>query len=150
MSDTFSVGVSEGSLSSREEIKVLLCYVFASFNFPIEGSSVISAIQSIEIANYFDLNDVLSELVKDKILEREKEKFKITELGRLISENLENKVPLSIRIKAVKTAHKFVENNRNEKENYVVIKKKSMAIMLNVMFPTGSKLLCQLICMCQT
>ena len=63
--DTFDAGVAPGGLRSKNEIKILICYLFASVNDKMSQSLVVEAIRADELANFFEIVVAFEELIRD-------------------------------------------------------------------------------------
>ncbi|MDR1364859.1 MAG: DUF4364 family protein [Oscillospiraceae bacterium] len=111
------------NLHLRKDIKILICYICDIAGSPVDKNVIVSTIQTCGVANYFDITDVISKLVEDKILELENGKFKVTSQGKAISEGLFNNLPLSIIQKITQKIESFIEISRKKKENKTKIEK---------------------------
>ena len=63
--DTFDEGIAPGGLRSKNEIKILICYLYASVQDKMSQSLVIEAIRADELANFFEIVIAFDELVRD-------------------------------------------------------------------------------------
>lgn len=52
--DTFTAGVGPGGLRTKNDIRVLLCYLLASVNVPLHREDILSILQEYDLANYFE------------------------------------------------------------------------------------------------
>ena len=118
------------NLHLRKDIKILICYICDISGSPVDKNVIISTIQACGIANYFDITDVLSKLIKDEILELENGKFKITSRGKTISEGLFNSLPPSVVQKITQKIEHFIEFSRKKKENKTKIEKTNNGYMV--------------------
>ncbi len=128
MSDnTFDKGVVFGGLRSMSEIRLLICYLLKSIDAPISKSLLIDTVQQTALANYFEFNQALSELLENnhiacEIVEGE-EMYCASESGKSLSESLQTDLTWTVRDKAVKAALRLMTDNRRKKENNVEITK---------------------------
>jgi predicted transcriptional regulator len=116
----FGAGVDPGGLRDRDEIKIMFCYIFSKNKESLTKESVILAMLSIRIANYFDINDVFSELVNGEYIKRDEsfpEKFKISNKGYEIFEQFEQNLPSSVKERILNEVKIFHEIFKNKKEN---------------------------------
>ena len=60
--DAFTGGVEPGGLRSKDEIRILLCYLLASVPAPLSRDDILTIMQENGFANYFEVTDSLSEL----------------------------------------------------------------------------------------
>ena len=58
-------GIAPGGLRSKNEIKILICYLFDSVKDKMSQSLVVEAIRADELANFFEIVVAFEELVKD-------------------------------------------------------------------------------------
>lgn len=124
-SDGFRAGVSPGGLYNKDDIKLLICYIFANINNGISKGDIIEIFQKNSLANYFEVNTAFSDLIENGHIKcaEEKENYYITESGKLISEQLDVDLPISIRDKAISSALNIIAQIRRETENTATIKK---------------------------
>ena len=59
--DAFSQGVKPGGLRSRNEIKILICYIICKIDSGITKEQLNEILSSEGLANYFEVNQALSE-----------------------------------------------------------------------------------------
>ncbi len=124
--DAFSAGVEPGGLRNTQDIGILICYMLTYINKPLYNEDLVKLIQINGIANYFEINAAISELIKNNNVQYcndNKDLIKITKEGRLISHQLSSELSLSVRQKAVSALMKFNERRLIEKENPVTITK---------------------------
>ena len=62
--DAFTGGIEPGGLRTKNEIRILICYLLASVNAPLSKNDILSIIQDNGLANYFEVTDALSELTE--------------------------------------------------------------------------------------
>lgn len=62
--DAFDEGIEPGGLRSRNEIKVLVCYLLKSIEQPISKQLINEILQENSLANYFEINQAVSDLVR--------------------------------------------------------------------------------------
>lgn len=137
--NAFSAGVEPGGLRTRTDIKILICYIFSSISKPLAKTDVIEAIQESNLANYFELNNAFAELVNQKnlIANSKTNKLILTESGKLIANQLETTLPLSVRKQALSTTVNFLTKVKLKKENSVTIKKDSTGYTITCRIPDG-------------
>ncbi|GMB10395.1 MAG: DUF4364 family protein [Candidatus Improbicoccus devescovinae] len=110
---------------SEEQIKIIICYIFTKINVLINKDFVFFILETNEIANYFEINNIILELLSKKYLESDdkKEKCKITPKGEDISKEFENNIPKSLREKILKGINIYLDFFVNKDENIVKINK---------------------------
>ena len=63
--NTFSEGIAPGGLRQKTEIRLLVCYLLKKFDKKITRSKINEILQENSIANYFEVNQAISELIRD-------------------------------------------------------------------------------------
>uniref|UniRef100_UPI003FEE4292 DUF4364 family protein n=1 Tax=Candidatus Fimivicinus sp. TaxID=3056640 RepID=UPI003FEE4292 len=125
--DAFDEGIEPGGLRSRNEIKVLICYLLKSIDQPISKQLINEILQENGLANYFEINQAVSDLVKAGSLEEAAEEdepvYSVTEQGRSAAQTLEVNLPRAVREKAVNAAIKLLTRAKREQENRFDIEK---------------------------
>lgn len=124
--DTFDEGINLGGVRSKNEIRTLICYLFASVNKPMDKQTIIEAIQNRGLANYFETSSCFDDLIIHKNIEltdKEKSLYFLTPNGNMVAKQLESTLPLSVKEKAYNCAVGLLEQKRIEKETPVDIVK---------------------------
>ena len=124
--DAFTAGVSLGGLRSKNDIKLLICYMLFSVGQPLSKDEVLSALQEKGLANYFEINDAFSDLINNGNIradETDSSKFAITAAGNLIATQLDSALPISVREKALEATLSLLAKIKRESENTVTIRK---------------------------
>ncbi|MCM1544263.1 MAG: DUF4364 family protein [Ruminococcus sp.] len=123
--NTFSEGIAPGGLREKTEIKLLICYLLKKLNQPLTHTTINEILQEYSIANYFEANQAISELVKaGKIictLQNNDEVFEITARAIYDVAEIEKSLPRSIREKAVGAALKILARERIKRESKVEV-----------------------------
>ncbi|MGN1478253.1 MAG: DUF4364 family protein, partial [Acutalibacteraceae bacterium] len=60
--DAFSQGVEPGGLRSKNEIKILICYLICKMDSGLTKQQLSDIIVSKGLANYFEVNEALSDV----------------------------------------------------------------------------------------
>ncbi len=124
--DTFDEGISLGGVRSKTEVRILICYLFTSVKQPMSKETVVDALLQKGLTNYFEASSCFDDLVKSGNLERLEESSRLyvaTTNGKMISQQLENTLALTVRERAYECALALLEKERIEKENKVIIEK---------------------------
>lgn len=124
--DTFTGGVGPGGLRTKNDIRVLLCYLLASVSAPLRQDDILSILQEYNLANYFEIMDALSYLLEKGLLSPVPDLPGFLSIGlggREIASQLDGTLPLAIREKTVAAAANLLARARREQENRVEIKK---------------------------
>lgn len=136
----FDEGINYGGVRSRNEIRTLICYLFASVNKPMDKSTVIDAIQKNGLANYFETSSCFDDLISHNNLEltdNENNLYFLTDNGKMIAEHLENTLAITVKEKAYTCAIELLEQRRIEKENVVTITKNENGFNVNCRISGG-------------
>lgn len=124
--DAFSAGVNLGGLRSKNDIKLLICYMLASVNQALAKDEIVSVLQENGLANYFEINDAFSDLIGNNNISKNRDnpdKYVVTESGKLIVNQLDTALPISIREKTLAATINLLAKVKRENENVVTIKK---------------------------
>lgn len=120
--DALTQGVAPGGLRSKNDIRILICYLLKSVG-PLTGEEISSVMQQNALANYFEVRDALSALVSMGNVGETETGYSLLPAGENIAENLDVLLPLSVRDKAVTAALSMLATARAERENAVMIAK---------------------------
>ena len=118
---TFNQGVAPGGLRDRTEIKLLICYLLKTLKRSLTRSHINEILQEYRIANYFEVNTAISELVTAGQLTSDltdgDEEISLTSRAKLDVGLLERDLPRSVKEKAIRSALKILQRERIEKES---------------------------------
>jgi len=124
--DALSAGVMLGGLTSRTEIRILICYILKTINKPIPSIVLKEVLHYEGIANYFEVSYAISELEANghiKVVAEDGDKhYMVSTTGIDIVKTLENNLPITIRKLSCNYITKRLSRIRYEKENRVTIK----------------------------
>ena len=124
--DAFDAGIELGGLRSRDDIKLLVCYLVKSVD-GLTKTILNETMQESGLANYFEVNGALSELVRYGNITVEytddDEVLYITENGRDAAETLETNLPKTVREKAINSAIRLMTLARRQQENRIDVEK---------------------------
>ena len=127
--DAFTEGIEPGGLRNRNEIKTLICYLVSHLDIPITKGQLNNIICEEGLANYFELNQALSEVIENgnihiaKADENEDPELFITEIGKQNTATLEKDLPYTVREKALNAAVRLQTRLRREREHRIQITK---------------------------
>ena len=126
--DTFDEGIAPGGLRSKNEIKILICYLFNTVDDKMSQSLVVEAIRSDELANFFEIVVAFEELITDGNLEKSdvidgEQTYVITNNGRVIAMQLETTLAHTVKQKSYNCALRLLSERRTARENHVEIRK---------------------------
>lgn len=124
---TFSDGIEPGGLRSRNEIKLLVCYLLSNVDEKITRSQLCEIALDKGLANYFEINQAVSELLENGMVISDfiecEEYLSVTERGRSSTKTLEVQLPRSVREKAINAAIKMLTLAKRKRENKVDVEK---------------------------
>ncbi len=124
MADTFAAGVEPGGLKTAQEIKILLCYMLSTVNCPMMRDDLTDIIVGAGMANYFDTEDAIEELLRlQHLIEGDARLIATTATGKQIGETLYMRVPYTLRERSVKAALQLLKRREIEQDNAVDIRK---------------------------
>ncbi len=124
MSDVFSAGVRPGGLHSAEEIKILLCYLLHAVGQPLPRDAVTEIITVGGMANYFDTEEAIEELLRlQHLVQSDQRLIATTVTGGHIGDSLSTRIPYTLRERSVKAALQLLKRRRIEQDNKVDIVK---------------------------
>ncbi len=124
--DAFDEGIALGGVRSKTEVRILICYLFTSIGLPMSKETVIDALLEKGLTNYFEASSCFDDLItRENIrpLSDNPKLFEATENGNIVSRELEDNLPLTVRERAYECALNLLEKERIEKENKVSITK---------------------------
>ena len=136
INDTFDEGIALGGLRSKREIKVLICYLFASVKDALSESLVTEAIIEYELANFFEVKAAFDELLRGENLRKagivdDEQTYLLTEQGKMIASQLESTLAHSVKEKALKDLREAVLSGPIARENTVEIEKTENGYRVN-------------------
>lgn len=121
--DAVSAGVSQvGGLFSTAEIKMLVCYIYATINEPVPGRRLADLLHMEGIANCFEVNDAIDSLCQSgqlKLFNESDDTYVITESGKSISETLKTSLPYAVKDRAYAAALKMLSRFKNTRDTNV-------------------------------
>lgn len=139
--DVLTAGVEPGGLRSKNEIKLLICYMLTSAKAPLAKNDIISIIQDNGLANYFEITSAFADLLEhDNIIcKNEKEDlYVVTESGILISSQLDISLPISVRERALSATTNLLAKIKREQENRVRIQQTEQGYMVSCSISGGN------------
>lgn len=124
MADAFTAGVEPGGLTNLQEIRILLCYMLHTVGQPVPRDAVTEIIIGGGMANYFDTEAAIEELLGQHHLIQDEEKMlAATATGAQIGDSLSVRIPYTLRERSVSAALKLLKRRTVEQDNKVDIRK---------------------------
>ena len=106
--DAFTEGVGLGGIRTKNEIRVLLCYLLGSISTEISKSGLNEVLQSLQLVNFFETNSALSSLTEAGLIAVSEhdgdEYYTLTDAGREFAGRLDTELPFTLRENVVKAA----------------------------------------------
>ena len=122
--DTFDEGINPGGMRSKNEIRILICYLIKSVKAPVSKELILESLQKDGLANYFEASACFDDLVKNRhITVNDNNKYILTEDGMMIATQLEDSLAYTVKEKAFHCVMMLLEEERTERENKVEIVK---------------------------
>lgn len=122
--DAFNEGIAPGGARTKNEIRTLLCYVFHSVGRPVSVGTVVNALQSQELVNYFEATACINDLINFKNIEpvsSDSNLYKLTSNGEMIVNQLEYTLPTTMKEKAYRSIMNILESERKKRENPITV-----------------------------
>ena len=122
----FSAGVAPGGLYSREQIRLLLCYLLLHVATPLSISQAELVFTEEGLANYFEFRAALEELLRLEQIKIEQAEgtnlLRLAEKLKFAVEDLVAKeLPRSVCARALHTAELVQERERKERDNQLSV-----------------------------
>ena len=122
--DTFDEGINPGGMRSKNEIRILICYLIKSVKAPVSKELILESLQKDGLANYFEASACFDDLVKNRhITVNDNNKYILTEDGMMIATQLEDSLAYTVKEKAFHCVMMLLEEEKTERENKVEIVK---------------------------
>lgn len=122
--DAFTSGVVPGGLLNSREIRILICYMLSGVDEPMSRQSVVEIIFAEGMANFFEAEAAIDELIRlGNLEEDENGLLSLTAIGRDAAATLTTRVPLTLRERSVEAAVRLLTRQRRERENRVEFEK---------------------------
>lgn len=123
--DAFTQGVKPGGLRSKSEIKLLVCYIICKIDNGISRNQLNEILTGEGLANYFEANEALAEVVKtgNVLIEYEDDEEILfpTDLGKANTAELENELPYTVKETALNAAIEMKTILRRQQENKIEV-----------------------------
>lgn len=140
--DTFDEGIAPGGLRSKNEIKILICYIYQSVNDKMSKNLITEAIINDELANFFEISAAFDELAGNKnLIESDivdgEQTYVLSENGKTIALQLESTLAHSVKQKAYNCALRLLAERKTARENSVDIVKQENGFSVNCAISGG-------------
>ncbi len=122
--DAFDEGINPGGMRSKNEIRVLICYLINAVDIPVSKEIILESLQKDGLANYFESSSCFDDLIKHKnIVLTDDNKYILSDGGKLIATQLESTLAVTVKEKAFFSVMNLIDEAKKEKENKVEITK---------------------------
>ncbi len=125
--DAFDAGIELGGLRSRDDIRLLICYLLKSIDVPMTRQMLNDSMQEDGLANFFEVGQAIEELLKTGNITtdilNDEEVLIVTERGREAAELLQTSLPRTVREKAVNSAIRLTTRAKVERDNKIEVRK---------------------------
>ena len=126
--DTFDEGVTLGGVRSKNEIRILICYLLNCVKENMDKELVVQAITIDELANYFEVSAAFDDLIKNGNIKEseivdETQTYELTDNGKMIANQLESVLSYTVKDKVYVRAIQLLGEKKKRRENSVDIKK---------------------------
>ncbi len=122
MAEPSYAGVEPGGLTTTMEIEVLICYMLKSVGQPIDRDDLSILLVGGGMANYFDTQTALEELIRRGHITETVNAVCIAPTGEQIAEELSRRIPYTLRDRSVKAALQTLKRREIEHDNPVAIR----------------------------
>jgi len=132
--NTFDEGIIPGGIRNKNDIRTLICYLLCAVGQPMSKDLILTSLQKKGLVNYFEASVCFDDLLKFQNIELIDEKgnlYRTTQNGKMICDQLETALPLTVRERAYNCALSLIEQQRSEKENIVKIEETSHGFSIN-------------------
>ena len=119
--DALDAGVY-GGLVTKENIKLLICYIINNMEKPLNRNDFCDEMHAEGIANYFELAEAFTDLTrKELIVEVSNGLFSLTPIGKSTIRELKENIPVHIRERAYIATVKMLRRKKHQEETKVTV-----------------------------
>jgi hypothetical protein len=117
--DAFTAGVQPDGLKNKSDIKVLVCFLISNCSQSLSRKDLTDIFLERGLANYFEANDAISSLIKNKNLIENADdgSLSITDSGKFIADTLYDGLPVTVREKSLDAMSKILNRRHISKLN---------------------------------
>ena len=122
--DAFNAGIEPGGLRSKNDIRILICYMLCGAGAPLSKNDIITVMCENGFANYFEVMDAVSGLAEMGSITPVPEApdlFTANPRTQEISQQLNTMLPPAVRERAVACAINLLAAAKRERENLSLI-----------------------------
>ena len=120
----FTEGVRPGSVTTPEEVHMLLCYILRKADQPVTLDQVNEVLQRQELVNYFEFAEAADRLIRmGHLVPVENGRYVLSQEGAALADTFRQKLPPAVRERAQKALDDVLTLLRRQQENKVRVKK---------------------------
>lgn len=126
--DKANDGVFPGGLHSKEQIKILICYLIYETKVPVGIEFMSGILQECGVANYFEASAGFSELIANGqlvICEGDEVQYQLSHSGKFIVNNLSDELPVTVKEETLEKYQHFLHQRDIQQDNTVTLTKKN-------------------------
>ena len=113
-----------GSVTTPEEVHMLLCYILRKAGQPVTLDQVNEVLQRQELVNYFEFAEAADRLIRmGHLVPVENGRYVLSEEGAALADTFRQKLPPAVRERAQKALDDVLTLLRRQQENKVRVKK---------------------------
>ena len=124
--NAFTQGVRPGSVTTRHEILILICYLVGQAGQPVTYEQLSQALMRQQLVNYFEFADAMASLEKSGHLvpaPGAQGHWVLSPLGEQAAQAFEHSLPAAVRERATNSMKKILTLLKREQKNHVLIQK---------------------------
>lgn len=103
-----------GFIHEKLDIKLLILFVLSRLPRPVDFDTLTDLVMVDDGFDYFEYTQCLDELVHSQNVEKSGNSYKITRMGAVNEDTVENSIPYSVRLKAENKARPIVEKMKRD------------------------------------
>ena len=113
-----------GSVTTPEEVHMLICYIFREAKQPVTLDQVNEVLQRQALVNYFEFAEAAERLIRMGHLQpQENDRYVLSDEGAVLADTFRQKLPPAVRERAQKALDDVLTLLRRQQENKVRVKK---------------------------
>lgn len=120
----FTEGVRPGSVTTSDEVLMLICYILREADQPVTMDQVNEVLQRQELVNYFEFAEAAERLIRMGHLQPQQSGgYILSEEGKVLADTFRQKLPAAVRERAQRALDDVLTLLRRQQENKVRVEK---------------------------
>lgn len=120
----FTEGVRPGSVTTPEEVHMLICYIFREAGQPVTLDQANEVLQRQSLVNYFEFAEAAERLIRmGHLRPAENGRYTLSPEGEKLADTFRQKLPAAVRERAQRALDDVLTLLRRQQENKVRVKK---------------------------